>query len=95
MEMFVSCRPVSGLDCRRSEVSGKRFWGLFQDICGANPFAFFQHCFIYNECPIALLTGSGKNITPAELRVCVVYGYILGNIVSKKFFLVIVFCVLL
>lgn len=61
-------RLVSGLECHRSEVSGKRFWGLFQELCGSNPHVFFQHCFIYNQCPIALMSVSGKNITPAELK---------------------------
>ncbi|KAK3922262.1 Single-strand selective monofunctional uracil DNA glycosylase [Frankliniella fusca] len=61
-------RSVQGLDCPRSEVSGKRFWGLFQELCGSSPYIFFQNCFIYNHCPISLLSVSGKNITPAELK---------------------------
>ncbi|XP_034245283.1 single-strand selective monofunctional uracil DNA glycosylase-like isoform X5 [Thrips palmi] len=61
-------RLIQGLDCRRSEVSGKRFWGLFREICGSNPYLFFKNCFIYNQCPIALMSDTGKNITPAELK---------------------------
>jgi single-strand selective monofunctional uracil DNA glycosylase len=61
-------RKVLGLECKRSEVSGRKFWGLFQNLCG-NPDTFFRHAFVYNYCPLAFMTSSGKNITPAELKV--------------------------
>lgn len=60
-------RQVLGLECKRSEVSGQKFWGLFQNICG-EPAVFFQDAFVYNYCPLALMTSTGKNITPAELK---------------------------
>ncbi|XP_069686659.1 single-strand selective monofunctional uracil DNA glycosylase [Periplaneta americana] len=60
-------RQVLGLECKRSEVSGRKFWGLFQNICG-DPAAFFQVAFVYNYCPLAFMTSTGKNITPAELK---------------------------
>lgn len=47
-------RPVLGFDCTRSEVSGRRLWGLMADRFGT-PEAFFQdHC-IMNYCPLAFL----------------------------------------
>ncbi|XP_021926239.1 single-strand selective monofunctional uracil DNA glycosylase isoform X2 [Zootermopsis nevadensis] len=61
-------RQVLGLECKRSEVSGRKFWGLFQKLCG-DPDTFFQHAFVYNYCPLAFMTNSGKNITPAELKI--------------------------
>ncbi|XP_063221279.1 single-strand selective monofunctional uracil DNA glycosylase [Bacillus rossius redtenbacheri] len=60
-------RPVLGFDCQRSEVSGRKFWSLFQRLCGS-PHNFFRHCFIYNYCPLAFLSASGKNITPVEFK---------------------------
>ncbi|PSN56774.1 hypothetical protein C0J52_02685, partial [Blattella germanica] len=61
-------RQVLGLDCKRSEISGKKFWGFFQNLCG-EPETFFQHSFVYNYCPFAFMTETGKNITPAELKI--------------------------
>ncbi|KAK2580204.1 hypothetical protein KPH14_012465 [Odynerus spinipes] len=60
-------RKVTGFDCTRSEVSGKRLWGLFREMCGT-PQNFFKHCYVHNYCPIALMDRKGKNITPAELK---------------------------
>lgn len=60
-------RPVLGLECKRSEVSGRKFWGLFQKLCG-DPDIFFQNAFVYNYCPLAFMTNTGKNITPEELK---------------------------
>uniref|UniRef100_A0A2K6FRD9 Single-strand-selective monofunctional uracil-DNA glycosylase 1 n=1 Tax=Propithecus coquereli TaxID=379532 RepID=A0A2K6FRD9_PROCO len=59
-------RPVLGLECPQSEVSGARFWGFFQNLCG-QPEVFFRHCFVHNLCPLLFLTPSGRNLTPAEL----------------------------
>ncbi|XP_058130049.1 single-strand selective monofunctional uracil DNA glycosylase [Anopheles ziemanni] len=60
-------RPVEGLSCTREEQSGKRWWGLFQELCGT-PEAFFRSCFVYNLCPLAFFHDSGRNITPSELK---------------------------
>lgn len=65
----LASRPVTGLDCDKVEQSGKRFWSLFQTLCGENPNGFFDKCFIYNYCPLAFFQSSGRNITPAELKV--------------------------
>ncbi|XP_047642759.1 single-strand selective monofunctional uracil DNA glycosylase isoform X1 [Phacochoerus africanus] len=59
-------RPVLGLECPQSEVSGARFWGFFRNLCG-QPEVFFRHCFVHNLCPLLLLAPSGRNLTPAEL----------------------------
>ncbi|XP_004716972.1 single-strand selective monofunctional uracil DNA glycosylase [Echinops telfairi] len=59
-------RPVLGLECPHSEVSGARFWGFFRNLCG-QPEAFFRHCFVHNLCPLLFLAPSGRNLTPAEL----------------------------
>lgn len=65
----IVARPVTGLLCDRSEQSGQRFWGLMQDICGDQAENFFQNCFVHNLCPLAFFHTSGRNITPAELKV--------------------------
>jgi single-strand selective monofunctional uracil DNA glycosylase len=59
-------RPVEGLDCRRSEVSGARLWGWARSRF-ATPEAFFERFFIWNFCPLAFLEESGRNRTPDKL----------------------------
>lgn len=59
-------RPIEGWDCPRSEVSGRRLWGLFQERFG-NPDAFFREHFVLNYCPLAFLEASGRNFTPDKL----------------------------
>ena len=60
-------RRVEGLDCARSEVSGRRFWGLIADEFGTRE-AFFRRAFVWNWCPLAFVAESGANITPDKLR---------------------------
>ncbi|XP_076165571.1 single-strand-selective monofunctional uracil-DNA glycosylase [Ptiloglossa arizonensis] len=60
-------RKVTGFQCTRSEISGKRLWGFFQELCG-NPEKFFEHAYLHNYCPIALMDKKGRNITPAEIK---------------------------
>lgn len=67
-ENEIAVREVTGLLCDRSEQSGQRFWGLMQDLCG-DAENFFQNCFVHNLCPLAFFHSSGRNITPAELKV--------------------------
>ncbi|XP_060592125.1 uncharacterized protein LOC132746867 isoform X2 [Ruditapes philippinarum] len=57
---------ITGLACTRNEVSGARFWGLFQKICKV-PANFFKNSYVYNFCPLAYMSESGKNITPPQL----------------------------
>lgn len=61
-------KPIEGLNCTREEQSGKRFWGVIEELCG-EPENFFRHCFVYNLCPFAFLHKSGRNITPPEIKV--------------------------
>lgn len=59
-------RPVRGLACAQSEVSGRRLWGLFRERFGT-PERFFAGHFVANWCPLAFMAGSGANITPDKL----------------------------
>lgn len=59
-------RPVEGLDCRRSEVSGRRVWGWARDRF-VTPGAFFSRFFIANYCPLSFMEASGRNRTPDKL----------------------------
>ncbi|GAB1609079.1 single-strand selective monofunctional uracil DNA glycosylase-like [Argonauta hians] len=60
-------RPVEGLHCRRNEVSGQRFWGVMQLVCGS-PDIFFKNCFVHNICPLLFLSNSGKSLPPPNLK---------------------------
>jgi single-strand selective monofunctional uracil DNA glycosylase len=59
-------KPVTGLACRRSEVSGRRLWGLFRDRFG-DPEKFSRRFFVVNYCPLLFLEASGRNRTPVQL----------------------------
>jgi single-strand selective monofunctional uracil DNA glycosylase len=59
-------RPVLGFDFRRSEISGRRLWGLFASRFGA-PEKFFARHFVVNYCPLAFIEESGRNRTPDKL----------------------------
>lgn len=61
-------RPVAGFDCARSEVSGRRLWGLFAERF-QTPMQFFNAHFVVNYCPLAFLTSTGSNLTPDKLLV--------------------------
>ena len=59
-------RPVTGYACARSEVSGRRMWGLFRQRFGA-PETFFRDHWVANYCPLAFLESTGRNRTPDKL----------------------------
>lgn len=59
-------RPIEGFDCRRSEVSGRRLWGLFAEKF-PQPDDFFRDHFVANYCPLVWMGETGKNITPDKL----------------------------
>lgn len=59
-------RPVLGLDCPRSEVSGRRLWGLFADRYKTAD-AFFADHFVANYCPLVFMESSARNRTPDKL----------------------------
>jgi len=59
-------RPVQGLACPRSEVSGRRLWGYFAEKFGT-PDAFFAEHFVVNYCPLVFMEESARNRTPDKL----------------------------
>lgn len=59
-------RPVQGFSCMRSEVSGRRLWGLFEEMYGTAE-RFFEHAYVANYCPLIWMSESGANITPTQL----------------------------
>lgn len=66
--------PVTGYACRRSEVSGRRLWGLFSGRFGSAE-AFFEDHFVVNYCPLLFIAKkrlksgreSAGNLTPDKL----------------------------
>jgi single-strand selective monofunctional uracil DNA glycosylase len=61
-------RPIEGFACRRSEVSGRRFWGLMEAAFGTRE-RFVAKAFVHNWCPLAFMGESGANLTPDALPV--------------------------
>ena len=61
-------RPVDGLECAKSEVSGRRLWGLFAEKF-PEAHDFFKDHFVANYCPLVFMEESGKNRTPDKLVV--------------------------
>lgn len=61
-------RSIEGLACKRSEVSGRRVWGLIEERFGT-PDAFFADTYIANFCPLVFMADSGRNITPDKLPI--------------------------
>ena len=57
---------MTGFDCKRSEVSGQRLWGLFAKRFGTAG-KFFSGHIVMNYCPLAFLESSGRNRTPDKL----------------------------
>lgn len=60
-------RPAQGFDCPRSEVSGRRLWGLFAARFGRAEDFFADH-FVVNYCPLAFCDETGRNLTPDKLN---------------------------
>jgi single-strand selective monofunctional uracil DNA glycosylase len=59
-------RPVDGFDCKRSEVSGRRLWGLMADRFGSAE-NFFENHMVLNYCPLVFMEESGRNVTPDKI----------------------------
>lgn len=59
-------RRVDGFACKRSEVSGRRLWGLFSERF-PDPEEFFADHFVLNYCPLVFMEESGRNRTPDKL----------------------------
>ena len=59
-------RPVSGFACGKSEVSGRRLWGLFSERY-PNADDFFAEHFVLNYCPLVFMEESARNRTPDKI----------------------------
>lgn len=66
-------RPITGFECTRSEVSGRRLWGWARDRFGSAE-TFFERFFVWNYCPLAFMTESGANFTPDKFPVALKEG---------------------
>lgn len=60
-------RKILGMSCPKSEVSGRRLWGLFS---GKFPNAkdFFKDHLVMNFCPLVWMKNTGANLTPDKIR---------------------------
>ncbi len=59
-------RPILGFACEKSEVSGRRLWGLFSERCPKAADFFGEH-FVLNYCPLVFMEESSRNRTPDKL----------------------------
>ncbi len=59
-------RPIEGFECAKSEVSGRRLWGMFSDKYKKADYFFADH-YVVNYCPLVWMEESGKNRTPDKL----------------------------
>ena len=59
-------RPVRGFNCKRTEISGQRLWGLFAK-CFGSAEKFFEEHLVVNYCPLSFVEASGRNRTPDKL----------------------------
>lgn len=60
-------RPVEGFACTKSEVSGRRLWGLFQRKF-EKPQNFFRSHFVTNYCPLVFMDDGARNVTPDKIK---------------------------
>ena len=63
-------KPVLGWQCPRSEVSGRRLWGMFSRYFSKARDFFSEHI-VLNYCPLLFLSAEGRratNITPDKLH---------------------------
>ena len=59
-------RPIEGFACTRSEVSGKRLWGLISERYPTAKDFFAEH-FVSNYCPLVFMDEGARNVTPDKL----------------------------
>ena len=59
-------RPIEGFACEKSEVSGRRLWGLFKEKYPSSD-DFFRDHFVANYCPLVFMEESARNRTPDKL----------------------------
>jgi hypothetical protein len=60
-------RRIEGFECKKSEVSGKRLWGLFAERYDS-PKSFFEEHFVVNYCPLVFMDEGARNVTPDKLQ---------------------------
>jgi single-strand selective monofunctional uracil DNA glycosylase len=60
-------RLITGFACTRSEVSGRRLWGLFAERFPES-LDFFKDHFVLNYCPLIWMSETGANLTPDKLH---------------------------
>lgn len=84
-EKFHKERPIKGLDCPRSEISGKRLWDLASRLSNGKAVDFFKHAYVHNYFPLAFVSKTAKNITPAELKVIKCALVVQGSVCHVKF----------
>jgi single-strand selective monofunctional uracil DNA glycosylase len=63
-------RLISGLSCTRSEVSGRRLWGLIKERY-PDATSLYTEVAIMNYCPVVFVDkgATGKNITPDKIEI--------------------------
>jgi single-strand selective monofunctional uracil DNA glycosylase len=61
-------RPVTGLACPKSEVSGRRLWDWIANTF-KTPERFFERFFVANYCPLLFIEESGRNRTPDKIKI--------------------------
>lgn len=59
-------RPIVGFGCDKSEVSGRRLWGLFSEWYPKAEDFFADH-YVVNYCPLVWMEASSRNRTPDKL----------------------------
>lgn len=59
-------RPITGFECHRSEVSGRRLWDWAKENY-KTPEAFFSRFFVTNYCPLVFMEETGRNRVPEKL----------------------------
>lgn len=63
-----AARPVQGLSCERSEVSGRRLWCEWAQTDYGSAREFFATFFVHNYCPLMFMEKGGRNRTPVQLK---------------------------
>jgi len=58
--------PVRGFSTTRSEVSGRRLWGLLRQHYDTTD-ALIAEAFVANYCPLLFLDEAGRNLTPDKI----------------------------
>lgn len=60
-------RKIMGMGCPKSEVSGRRLWGLFSEKF-PNAEDFFKDHLVINFCPLVWMKDTGANLTPDKIK---------------------------